>query len=147
MDRKPTATLVGFLTSRGSAAVGALGLIFAYLLPPQGGGITSCGFHLLTGSPCPGCGLTRSVCQTAHGDLVTAWSYHPFGIPIFVCFALLSLSFVLPQGLRARLRAFLAPTERALSWILWLGLIAMLLFGLGRLVAWWGFGWRPSVPL
>ena len=32
---------------------------------------------------CIGCGLTRSVCYTAHGDFAQAWKLHILGIPIF----------------------------------------------------------------
>ncbi len=33
--------------------------------------------------PCPGCGITRSVVATAHGDFATAFSFHPLGPVVF----------------------------------------------------------------
>ena len=45
-----------------------------------------CWFARLTGLPCPGCGLTRSVCAIAHGHLAEAWHLHPFGYLFFVLF-------------------------------------------------------------
>lgn len=44
---------------------------------------TLCGFRLLTGWPCPGCGLTRSFTFTAHGQLREAFAIHPLGPPGF----------------------------------------------------------------
>lgn len=38
----------------------------------------------VTGVGCPGCGMTRSVCATAHGDLGKAWKLHAFGPFVFV---------------------------------------------------------------
>lgn len=59
---------------------------------------SSCGFRILTGMPCPSCGLTRSVTLTLHGDLRTALSMHPLGpfvtlvAGIHAAFALASLT-------------------------------------------------------
>ena len=39
--------------------------------------ITVCGFRLVTGVPCPGCGMTRAVCLSARGDWLGAIQYHP----------------------------------------------------------------------
>ena len=64
-------------------------LLLAFLLPPPDGahiaGIPSlCAFHNLTGLPCPGCGITRSVVCCAHGLWHAALAYHPLGPPVFV---------------------------------------------------------------
>ena len=52
-----------------------------------------CIFHRLTGVPCPGCGLSRSVVASAHFDIATALSFHIFG-PLFllVCIVVFVLS-------------------------------------------------------
>ena len=47
------------------------------------GGITLpgiCMFHGMTGLPCPGCGLTRSISAAAHGDLKFSFSHHRLGL-------------------------------------------------------------------
>lgn len=36
-----------------------------------------CPVALLTGTPCPGCGLTRAAVALARGDLAAAWTAHP----------------------------------------------------------------------
>ncbi|MFA9453899.1 MAG: DUF2752 domain-containing protein [Candidatus Aminicenantaceae bacterium] len=47
--------------------------LFSFQIPP------TCSFLDLTGLPCPGCGLTRSVVATVHGDLAGSWGFHRLG--------------------------------------------------------------------
>ena len=49
-----------------------------------------CPFKLLTGWPCPGCGLTHAFCDISHGNLARAWVDNPFGI-LFYALALVCL--------------------------------------------------------
>lgn len=47
------------------------------------GGITlpqTCVFKNLTGLPCPGCGLSRSVVAAAHGDIGMSLTHHRLGL-------------------------------------------------------------------
>lgn len=41
-----------------------------------------CPFALMTGLPCPGCGMTRAVVALVHGEWSVALGYHPF-VPFF----------------------------------------------------------------
>lgn len=67
-------------------------LAAAHILQPCGGygalrplGIVlPCVFRELTGVPCPACGLTRSVCETAHGRLAEAFAYHYLGPLVYL---------------------------------------------------------------
>lgn len=63
------------------ATGGALALLASALISPAGveSGPILCPFRLLTGIPCPACGLTRSWVHLAHGDLATSLSSHPVG--------------------------------------------------------------------
>jgi hypothetical protein len=47
-----------------------------------------CAFRRLTGSACPGCGLTRSFAFMAHGMVRQAFEVHPAGPLAFVVVAL-----------------------------------------------------------
>lgn len=38
-----------------------------------------CPFKMLTGFPCPGCGITKSLVYLYEGDLYKSFSYHLFG--------------------------------------------------------------------
>src|SRR5690349_11305293 len=64
------------------AAGGALAGGAAFLLSPDGidDGPVVCPFRLLTGLPCPGCGLTRSWVYLAHGQWRDSFLVNPFGI-------------------------------------------------------------------
>ncbi len=70
----------------------ACGALVASALFPAGNfpGLMPCPFNLLTGWPCPGCGLTHSFCHISHGDLASAWSANPFGF-LFYALALVLL--------------------------------------------------------
>src|SRR3989442_275897 len=59
---------------------------FAFVTPgPDGVSIAGhaipslCLFRSLTGLPCPGCGMTRSVAYSLHGHPIEALSYHWLG--------------------------------------------------------------------
>lgn len=48
---------------------------------------TMCAYRTLTGSGCPGCGLTRSFSFMAHGAPWSAFEMNPLGPPLFLAFA------------------------------------------------------------
>jgi hypothetical protein len=54
-------------------------------------GLSPCGFAAATGVPCPGCGLTTSFAQMAHGHALDALRAHLMGPPLFVLTALVAL--------------------------------------------------------
>jgi len=78
------------------SVLGTLGLFTGVIIPfgwiEQGPPI--CMFKLMTGMPCPGCGLTRSVVALLHGDLTTSLHFHPLG----VLFVLLVLVLAIVDG-------------------------------------------------
>jgi len=47
-------------------------------------GLPPCGFLMVTGLPCPGCGLTHSFVAMAHLDFVAAVHANPFGVLLFL---------------------------------------------------------------
>ena len=44
---------------------------------PSDDGPTVCGFALLTGMACPGCGMTRAASHLLRGNFDLAFTYHP----------------------------------------------------------------------
>lgn len=58
-------------------------LILICTMPASGVGITSCLYGALFGFDCPGCGLTRALIATSHGDINLALQLHLAGPFIF----------------------------------------------------------------
>lgn len=52
------------------------------LLPESG--VTLCPFRLLTGVPCPGCGMGHALVFALRGDFAGSFHSHPLGIPLLV---------------------------------------------------------------
>jgi Protein of unknown function (DUF2752) len=71
------------IDARGLAAAA---LVAARLLPRSlvHAGPTTCPFRLVTGRPCPTCGMTRSWSAAAHLDVRESLAWHPLGIPTVV---------------------------------------------------------------
>ena len=113
-------------------------------LPVQGGksllGLPSlCVFHITTGLPCPGCGMTRAIVCCCHGRFADSIGYHPLGLIVFawiVVAAVLRLPF--PDAWRRRFPPIPLPIR---------GVAGLILVGLLFVV--WGArlaGWLPSPP-
>jgi hypothetical protein len=68
-------------------------VLAALLLEPSGDFVrvgpwtlpSVCTFRQMTGVPCPGCGLTRSIVAAVHGDWSASYSYHRLGL-VFVLY-------------------------------------------------------------
>ncbi len=54
-----------------------------------------CPFKLLSGLPCPGCGITKSLVYIYKGDLLQSLSYHLFGPATFVFCLMIILLFTI----------------------------------------------------
>ena len=69
-------------------SVAAGGTLLVSGLVPSGAVPTllPCPFKLLTGWPCPGCGLTHSMCDISHGAFAAAWTANPFGFLFYALF-------------------------------------------------------------
>lgn len=74
------------------ALAGVIALVIAAMLEPDARGygthtqlgLPPCGFLALTGSPCPGCGLTTAFAHAVRGDWLLAVGANPFGLALFV---------------------------------------------------------------
>lgn len=113
-------------------------LLLAAIHPPNGLGFSVCLLESTTGTPCPGCGLTRSVSCTLRGDLTTACQYHPFGPLFAILFAVIAITGVLPRAARTRLATAIARRERLANRLYCFLVGAFLAYGVARaLVATW----------
>jgi hypothetical protein len=67
-----------------------------------------CWFHLASGLPCPGCGLTRSVVCLFRGQWAASLAFHPFGVLVLPWALVSSSSLIWPGALQRRSGAWLA---------------------------------------
>jgi hypothetical protein len=72
---------------------------------------TLCPVALLTGTPCPGCGMTRAVVALARGDLRASWAAHPLAALVVVEGAVVAAS-----GALQRLGRIVRPPARHVTW-------------------------------
>ncbi|MFA7343710.1 MAG: DUF2752 domain-containing protein [Terrimicrobiaceae bacterium] len=113
----------------GLAAGVPLVLLGLGLLRPDGA-FLPCGFHAMSGLPCPLCGGTRAARAVLHGDLQAAAYLNPLAFPVLALFA---LAFVVLLAEAAR-GSPLAPWERLVRR---LNVIAPLL--MLPVIGWWIF--------
>ena len=52
-------------------------------ITPENGAVF-CPFRLVTGIPCPGCGMGHALVFALRGDFAGSWHAHPLGIPFLL---------------------------------------------------------------
>ena len=118
-------------TETAVAASAGASLAMAFALDPGTAASlpTLCAFHLVTGLPCPGCGLGRSFVALAHGDFGGAFAFHPFGPLAFAACVAIVATLLLNQATGRRVVGAalvsalrLPSTALAAAWIAWAGL-------------------------
>lgn len=114
------------------AAAGALGASFVISREASEHGPVLCPVRLITGLPCPGCGLVRAFVACAHGALDEAFAFNLFGPLAFVVVALFVVWYGAELALRRPL-GFEVVVSR--TRVVWLALAAIwIAWGLVRLV-------------
>ena len=114
----------------GSAFLALLFIPFAYLAELKsgfvdGGGIP-CISRVLTGYPCPGCGLTRAFASLTNLELVDSIRFNPEAI-LFTAIAVIAvLSPSLIQKSRDRLDKFIAQSSNKKTFIIFVALFISL---------------------
>jgi hypothetical protein len=117
-----------------AALLGTLGLGLAMAPSPTGMGthtgigLPPCGMLVMTGHPCPTCGVTTSFAMAAHGRIGEAFVNQPFGVAVFLCVlgGLLLSVFTLATG---RSWAPLVTVNRVLATVIILAVIAAVSWG------------------
>src|SRR3954467_15254793 len=79
------------------AAIGAAQVFFSM----HGFGLP-CMFLKMTGCPCPGCGLTRSVMAMMHGQVGESLRWHPLGPVLLAAMTVALVAAALPGKTRDR---------------------------------------------
>jgi hypothetical protein len=119
-------------------AIGGMGatLVAPYLIlqfaPEAEFGQSICPHKLLTGLPCPGCGITRSIMALYRGDLSGSLAYHVFGIPLVIACVIGITTLGIEMGTGRRF-------SRALLFDMRVARAAAVLFGGYHVVRLWQF--------
>ncbi|ORM25171.1 DUF2752 domain-containing protein [Williamsia sp. 1135] len=111
--------------------VGAIVTAFAVTPALSTSGPTLCPMRLITGLPCPGCGLTRSWIAAAHGDFADAFSYNIFG-PVSLIATIMFVTVVGVLLIRGRPAATITPVLR--HPIVIAVVVVWVLYGIARVV-------------
>jgi len=94
------------------ALLGLFALVLSFILPPGRMEFSICSFYNVTGLPCPGCGLTRSIVYLSHLNFEKAFRSNPMGFPIYLVLLFLALYNFIPPAPRKRLDGFLKRYHR-----------------------------------
>ncbi len=115
------------------AAGGAGALAVSFLKDPYltDHGQTTCPVLLLTGLPCPGCGLTRSWVHLSHGDVGAAFDYNLFGPAFYLVAVGLAIATVVAL---VRRRPLYSLIDRVPVWLVAGGFGAWILYSVVRIV-------------
>ena len=116
------------LLQRGAGIALAVSIFMPASLLPRA---PLCPFRILTGLPCPGCGLTHAFCEISHGHFEMAWQANPFGF-LFYGLAIIFLAW---PWLRTRFPAIeLALSRtRAIVWAPALLMVGMWVYDVARI--------------
>ena len=109
-------------------------LIVSFIIPSDGLGFSSCSFKTLSGVPCHGCGLTRSVASISHLELHSAFRYHPFGFIIYGLMLGALIWPVLGKESQQKLRDYKKKNTKTLNYLVWVTLGIFLLYGFARAI-------------
>ena len=131
----PRKAVYDSIVNRFSLRAAPLLLLGSFVMPAHGFSVSLCWFYNVTGLPCPGCGLTRSLACISHLEPGAALRYHPFGVALYALLVVLSVASFAGERRRAALRAWLERSALASrSHAIYHGfLIVFVGFGLVRL--------------
>ncbi len=102
--------------------------VYVYFSDPfqEGGTVTLCAFHRLTGLDCPGCGMTRAAWLLMHGHPIESFKMNPFLWIIFVA-AYMGVAEMSPHLFGKQLPQLSVP-----NWALITALVAVVAFCIVR---------------
>jgi hypothetical protein len=100
-------------------------------------GLPACSFKVITGKPCPSCGLTSSFALLAHGDVWNSLRANAVGT-LMAVFCVAVIPWAVVSLIRGRL-LYVRSLERAMTWTVAV-VLTLLLVRWGIILA---LGWSP----
>ena len=104
------------------AAIILIMIVFLFFWNPEKLSITSCYFHQLTGYSCPTCGLSRSLHEIAHYNLIGAIKFHIMGPVIYLVLLLFLIKFFTEFLLNKNIELTLKPSTQKNAIFVFFGL-------------------------
>lgn len=115
------------------ASIAALGATYFYRAHAFDGPVL-CPFRLVSGLPCPGCGMTRAFSLLWQGRVLESLSFHALAPLAFAVFCLLPLAYAAERWTGPWDRLPPLRTSRALAWAI---ASLMMVHHAVRLAWWW----------
>ena len=115
-----------------SVAAAWLGLALAAVLSPAHFGDSICWVQDVTGIPCLGCGLTRSLSCALRGMFSASWHYHPMGMLILALFVFVAGQSLLRRRYRHQLHVFVTAHAFGFQIAYFVFVLVFVAYGVGR---------------
>ncbi len=135
-----------YLARHGLAGACVIILALSFALDPEHPtrGVQICPMKALTALPCPGCGITRSLCWMSRGNLAKSFHHHPLGPAAWLAAVLGASALVWPGRLREAVRSWGRRHSRGLHRVIYALTAGLLVFDAARILfiyigppAWW----------
>ncbi len=115
-------------------------VVLYFFDPAERGFFPVCIFHSVTGLNCPGCGGLRATHQLLHAHFETAFRLNPLFV---VALPLAAVFFARPAFQKLRGEKISVAVNPA--W-LWIGMVALIVFGVVRNLPFAPFAWMSQLP-
>ena len=107
-------------------------IISSFFIPSEGLKNEICIWKIITGSPCGGCGITRSITSISHMNFSKSFYYHPFGFLFYISLLISGFYYFLPYKYKIKIKEYINKNENIINKIIIYIFYSFISFGLIR---------------